>query len=186
MAHKKKSTPARPSMSGGRFHGRFAHCCKVVLPSSQSARLRRGLVMSTVWLFEPRSHGRNRTATPLPGRTPSVALTPSTGVSGFAPVWALSIFSSSCVVIRPWCLESAALLLATGGGAGRAGAARAAQCGARAAGRPMCNPPERGARAPVCKAARGGHRQVHGCARRAPLVVRRGLRWPGACGVLQL
>ena len=53
--------------------------------------------------------------------------------------------------------------------------------------RPVCKPPERGARAPVCKAAQGGHRQVQGRARRrAP--VRRGLWlwwwWAGACGVL--
>ena len=48
-------------------------------------------------------------------------------------------------------------------------------------GRPVRKPPERRARAPVCKAARGSHRQVQGCTRRAP--VRRGL-WPGACGVL--
>ena len=40
-------------------------------------------------------------------------------------------------------------------------------------GRPVCNPPERGARAPVCKAAQGGHRQM-----------RRGLWWPAACGIL--
>ena len=41
-------------------------------------------------------------------------------------------------------------------------------------GRPVCNPPERGARAPVCKVSpQGGHRQV-----------RRGLWWPGACVVL--
>ena len=40
-------------------------------------------------------------------------------------------------------------------------------------GRPVCKPPERGARAPVCKAAQGGHRQA-----------RRGLWWPGVCGVL--
>ena len=33
---KKNSTPARPSMSGGRFHGRFAHYCKVALPCSSA------------------------------------------------------------------------------------------------------------------------------------------------------
>ena len=42
--------------------------------------------------------------------------TPSIGVSGFVPVWARSIFSSSCVVVRAWCLESAALLLAAAPG----------------------------------------------------------------------
>ena len=30
--------------------------------SSQSARLRRGLVVTTVWLFKPRSHGRKKEA----------------------------------------------------------------------------------------------------------------------------
>ena len=71
-------------------------------------------------------------------------------------------------------------------------------------GRPVCKPPERGARVPVCKAARGGHRQacvvgrpvckppaergarVCPCARplEAATGRRRGLWWPGACGVL--
>ena len=30
--------------------------------------------MTTVWLCEPRSHGRNKAASPLPGRLPSVAV----------------------------------------------------------------------------------------------------------------
>ena len=56
--------------------------------------------MTTVWLCEPRSHGRNKEATPLPGRPRQRRRTPSIGVSGFVPVWARSILSSSCVVIR--------------------------------------------------------------------------------------
>ena len=47
------------------------------------------------------------------------------GVSGFVPVWARIIFSSSCVVGRAWCLASAALLLAAAWG-GRARCARLA------------------------------------------------------------
>ena len=66
--------------------------------------------MTSVWLFKPRSHGRKREATrarngaPLPGRSPSFLRAPSIGVFGFVPVWARSIFSSSCVVVR--CLVS--------------------------------------------------------------------------------
>ena len=63
--------------------------------------------MTTVWLFEPRSHGRRkevaraRNGAPLPGRRPSShLLAPSIGVSGFVSLWARSIFSSSCVVVR--------------------------------------------------------------------------------------
>ena len=40
-------------------------------------------------------------------------------LSGFVSVWARSIFSSSCVVVRAWCLVSAALLRAAARG-GRA------------------------------------------------------------------
>ena len=68
--------------------------------------------MTAVWR-EPRSHGRNKAATPLPGRSPSISVPHRpVGASGFAPVWALSTFPSSCAVVRAWCLESAALLLA--------------------------------------------------------------------------
>ena len=68
------------------------------------------MVMTSVWLFKPRSHGRKmegarvRNGAPLPGRLPSFLLAPSIGVFGFVPVWARSIFSSSCVVVRAWCL----------------------------------------------------------------------------------
>ena len=54
---------------------------------------------------------------------------PSIGVSGFVPVWARSIFSSSCVVVRAWYVEFGGA--ATGGGAVRARvvhAARSAAC----------------------------------------------------------
>jgi hypothetical protein len=67
-------------------------------------------VATSVWLFKPRSHGRKkegaraRNGAPLPGRVPSFLLAPSIGVFGFVPVWARSIFSSSCVVVRAWCL----------------------------------------------------------------------------------
>ena len=53
----------------------------------------RGLVVVEAqgWQCEPRLYGRNKAATPLPGRRPSVAVacrrTPSIGVSGFVPVW---------------------------------------------------------------------------------------------------
>ena len=64
-----------------------------------------------VWLWSHALMGGTRRAPRCRGGGP-VFPYPSIGVSGFAPVWALSIFSSSCVVVRAWCLESAALLLA--------------------------------------------------------------------------
>ena len=50
---------------------------------------------------------------PVAGATTKFSRAPSIGVFGFAPVWARSIFSSSRVVVRAWCLmpqSSAALL----------------------------------------------------------------------------
>ena len=64
--------------------------------------------MTTVWLFKPRSHGRKKEGHPraqrgpVAGATSQFSLAPSIGVSGFVPVWARSIFSSSCVVVRAW------------------------------------------------------------------------------------
>ena len=63
---------------------------------------------TTVWLFEPRSHGRRKADTrarngaPLPGRPPSshVPHRSASPALCFVPVWARSIFSSSCVVVR--------------------------------------------------------------------------------------
>ena len=78
---------------------------------------------TTVWLCEPRSHGRRKEASPLPGRHPQFCRTPSIAVSGFVLVWARSIFSSSFVVVRAWCLEFGGV--ATGGGAVRARVAHA-------------------------------------------------------------
>ena len=95
--------------------------------SSQSARLRRDLVTTAVWRCEPRSHGRRKAATPLPGRTPSSAVPHRSASPALCPCGHAASFrrrASSFV------------------------------------GRPVCKPPERGARVPVCKAARGGHRQV--------------------------
>ena len=59
---------------------------------------------TTVWLCEPRSHGRNKEVS-VAGATSQCCRAPSIGVSGFVPLWARSIFSSSCVVVRAWCLE---------------------------------------------------------------------------------
>ena len=62
--------------------------------------------MMAVWLCETRSHGRRKAAThPAAGAgatapTAQFCRTPSIGVSCFLPVWARSIFSSSCVVVR--------------------------------------------------------------------------------------
>ena len=41
---------------------------------------------------------------PVAGATTKFRRAPSIGVFGFVPVWARSIFSSSCVVVRAWCL----------------------------------------------------------------------------------
>ena len=135
--------------------------------------------MATVWLCEPRSHGRNKAATPLPERPPSVAVPHRSASPALCPCGHAASFRrrASSFVGRPVCKPPER--------GARVPVCKAARGGHRQAcvvGRPVCKPPaERGARAPVCKAARGGHRQVQGCARRAP--VRRGL-WPGACGVL--
>ena len=134
-------------------------------------------VQATLAWEEKGSHPRAQRG-PVAGADTKFSLAPSIGVFGFAPVRARSIFSSSFVVgpcASPprgvhGCPCARPLEAATG------------RFVFVVVGRPMCKPPERGARAPVCKAARGGHRQVQGCARRA--LVRRGLWWPGACGVL--
>ena len=67
-------------------------------------------MVTSVWLFKPRTRGRERegararNGAPLPGRLPSFLLAPSVGVFGFVPVWARIIFSSSCVVVRASCV----------------------------------------------------------------------------------
>ena len=43
---------------------------------------------------------------PVAGAETQFSLAPSIGVFGLVPVWARSIFSSSCVVVRAWCLVS--------------------------------------------------------------------------------
>ena len=84
--------------------------------------------MTTVWLCEPRSHGRNKAVSPLPGRLPSVAVP----------------HRSASPALRPCGHEASSFR----------------RCASSFVGRPVCKPPERGARVPVCKAARGGHRQA--------------------------
>ena len=46
-----------------------------------------------------------RATGPVAGVAAQFSLAPSIGVSGFVPLRARSIFSSSCVVVRAWCLE---------------------------------------------------------------------------------
>ena len=41
---------------------------------------------------------------PVAGAATKFSHAPSTGVFGFVPLWTRSIFSSSCVVVRAWCL----------------------------------------------------------------------------------
>ena len=126
---------------------------------------------TAVWLCEPRSHGRRKEASPLPGRPPSSAIPHRSASPALCPCGHAASFRlrASSFVGRPVCKPPKR--------GERVPVCKAARVGHRQAcviGRPVCKPPaERGARVPVCKAARGGHRQV-----------RRGLWWPGACGVL--
>ena len=85
---------------------------------------------TTVWLFEPRLHGRRkevaraRNGASLPGRRPSSHLLHRSVSPALCPcLWARNIFSSSCVVVRAWCLEVDGA--ASGGGAMRVRAVRA-------------------------------------------------------------
>jgi hypothetical protein len=92
--------------------------------------------MTTVWLFKPRSHGREREATrarngaPLPGRLPSFRVPHRSASSALCPRgcgYAASFRRrASSFVLGVWCLGSGGA--AAGGGAMRARAVRAA-CG---------------------------------------------------------
>ena len=69
-------------------------------------------VQATLAWEEKGGHPRAQRG-PVAGATTKFSLAPSIGVFGFVPVWARSIFSSSRVVVRAWCLmprSSAALL----------------------------------------------------------------------------
>ena len=123
--------------------------------------------MATVWRCEPRSHGRNKAATPLSGWAPSVVVPHRSAALALRPCGhSAASFRrrASSFVGRPVCKPPER--------GARVPVCKAARGGHRQAcvvGRPVCKPPaERGARAPVCKAARGGHGKVQGCARRAP------------------
>ena len=66
--------------------------------------------MTSVWLFKPRSHGRGKEAArarngaPLPGRLPSFRLPHRSASSALCLCGHAAFFSSSCVVVRAWCL----------------------------------------------------------------------------------
>ena len=64
---------------------------------------------------------------PVAGANAQCHRSPSIGVSSVVSVWARSIFSSSCVDVRAWCLVSAALLPA----AAQGGRARCVRCAVR-------------------------------------------------------
>ena len=58
-------------------------------------------MMTTVWRCEPRSHGRNKAASPLPGRRPSVAVPHRSASPALCPCGHVASFrrrSSSCLV----------------------------------------------------------------------------------------
>ena len=88
--------------------------------------------MTTVWLFEPRSHGREKEATrarngaPLPGRLPSFRLPHRSASSALCPCgYAASFRRRAASFVRGvWCLEFGGA--ASGGGAVRARAVRVA------------------------------------------------------------
>ena len=75
---------------------------------------------------------------PVAGATTKFPHAPSIGVFGFVPVWARSIFSSSCVVVRAWCLwvwwPGACGVLAAGARARRAACAGCVPRSSEAAG----------------------------------------------------
>ena len=87
---------------------------------------------TSVWLFEPRSHGRKKAATcarngaPLPGWTPSFRLPHRSASPALCPCGQAASFRrhASSFVRGVWCLESGAA--ASGGGAMRARAVCAA------------------------------------------------------------
>ena len=60
-------------------------------------------VQATLAWEEKGSHPRAQRG-PVAGAPTQFSLAPSIGVFGFVPVWARSIFSSSRVVVRAWCL----------------------------------------------------------------------------------
>ena len=112
---------------------------------------------TAVWLFKPRSHGRKKEAArarngaPLPGRRPSFLRAPSIGVFGFVPVWARSIFSSSCVVVRA-CLVSGLVARCVRGTSSRSASAACGVRGVRAAqqrGSRQCDSAEQVAETPA-------------------------------------
>ena len=83
--------------------------------------------MTTVWLCEPRSHGRRKAGGASPGRRPSSAVPHRSASPALCPCGHAASFRRRAPSF---------------------------------VGRPVCKPPERGARMPVCKAARGGHIQA--------------------------
>ena len=94
---------------------------------------------TSVWLFKPRSHGRKRKATrarngaPLPGQRPSFRLPHRSASSALCPCGHAASFR------------------------------RRASSFVRSLAGPCASPPSGGARVPVCRAARGGHRQACVC-----------------------
>ena len=94
---------------------------------------------TSVWLFKPRSHGRKKEATRARNGAPLPGRTPS---------FRLPHRSASSALCP----------------CGHAASFR--RRASSFVGRPVCKPPERGARVPVCKAARGGHRQAWVCGSR--------------------
>ena len=85
---------------------------------------------TAVWMCEPRTHGRRKAATPLPGRTPSAHVFHRSASPALCPRGHAASFSSSYVVVRAWRLEFCGAATATGGGAVRARAAHAARSAA--------------------------------------------------------
>ena len=90
--------------------------------------------MTTVWLFEPRSHGRKRKATrarngpPLPGRIPIFRFPHRSASPALCPCGHTASFRrrASSFVRGVWCLEVGGAASASGGGAMRVRAVRAA------------------------------------------------------------
>ena len=88
--------------------------------------------MTTVWRCEPRSHGRNKADTPLPGRTPSVAVPHRSASPALCPCGHAASFRrrASSFVRGVWSRRRCYLRRREAGGRGACGL----QCGVRVRG----------------------------------------------------
>ena len=106
-----------PLFDRGHLHREHDHCASpsilVVVKMQGGALWRRPCGCSSHARMGGKGRRPARATGPRCRGDTQFSLAPSIGVFGFVPVWARSIFSSSRVVVRAWCLmprSSAALL----------------------------------------------------------------------------